>query len=62
MHLPGRKTNSLFVGSALLEGFIKELTTDGVMPPLDSLSVFGAQASMRRWRTFRLAWKGEQRL
>ena len=49
MHLPGRKTNSLFVGSALLEGFIKELTTDGVMPPLDSLSVFVAYAMAKEF-------------
>lgn len=47
--ITGRTTNLPYVGNGLLEGYIKELTTAGDVPTLDSLSVFMAYATAKEF-------------
>ena len=47
--ITGRTTNLPYVGSNLLEGYIKELTVNGKYPSIDSLAVFVAYAMAKEF-------------
>ena len=48
--ITGRTINLPYVGSYLLERFIKELTTDGNLPKLDPLALFVAYSMAKEFK------------